>query len=150
MVVEIRLVELLKMPDKPYAHRTVTQKLGIIPGVYVAIDDTLKLLGAHLLREVQQASGRPLGDGNCSPDVVLATIDSEADPAAVLTTWRLRIVPTGVIWLVTPKRSQRGYVPQDALIPMGRLAGMVDNKVCSVSDTLSAMRFVIPVINRPR
>jgi len=32
---------------------------------------------------------------------------------------------------------------QDTLIPFGLDAGLVDNKICSISDNESAMRFVI-------
>jgi len=48
----------------------------------------------------------------------------------------------------TAKRGQRSasgmdYLNQSDLIPLGLAAGLVDNKICSVSDTESAMRFVI-------
>jgi len=65
------------------------------------------------------------------------------DVVRVLSTWRARIDPAGGIWLLTPKRGQPGYVDQRELILAGPSAGLVDNKICSVDDTTSAMRFVI-------
>nr|MBA2451381.1 DUF3052 family protein [Chloroflexota bacterium] len=68
---------------------------------------------------------------------------------ALLETWKPRLQPNGGIWLLTPKRGQPGYVDQRELIAAGLAAGLVDNKVCSVSDTTSAMRFVIRKADRP-
>ncbi len=71
------------------------------------------------------------------------------DVVALLQHWRSRLEPAGGIWLLTPKRGQPGYVDQRDLIAAGLAAELVDNKVCSVSDTTSAMRFVIRKRDRP-
>jgi len=49
----------------------------------------------------------------------------------------------GVVLLLSPKREQPGYVDHRALIDAGPDARMVDNKSCSVSGTVSGIRFVI-------
>ena len=45
--------------------------------------------------------------------------------------------------MLTPKRGQVGYIDQRELILAGPAARVVDNKTCSVSETLSGIRFVI-------
>jgi hypothetical protein len=50
--------------------------------------------------------------------------------------------------VLTPKRGLPGYVNTADLIPLGAAAGLVDNKVCSVSERVSGMRFVIRRVDR--
>ena len=52
-------------------------------------------------------------------------------------------------YIADGRHLQPGYVDQNDLIAAGGPAGLVDNKVCSVSDTVSAMRFVIRRVDRP-
>jgi hypothetical protein len=135
------------MPDKDYSHRDVVDKLGIKPGhaVIVAsngyVDDGLQV-------RIAERAGRALAEADELADVVLADIGDRDDPVAVLARWKPRLQPAGGIWLLTRKRGQPGYVDQRGLIDAGGPAGLVDNKVCSVSDTLSAMRFVIRRVDR--
>jgi hypothetical protein len=135
------------MPDKDYSHRDVVDKLGIKPGHAVIlasngyVDDGLR---GRILERV----GRELADADEPADVVLVDVDDRDDPVAVLARWKFRLQPTGGLWLLTRKRGQPGYVDQRALIDAGGPAGLVDNKICSVSETLSAMRFVIRRVDR--
>ena len=80
--------------------------------------------------------------------MVLVGADASTDVEAVLKRWRQRLDQAGGIWLLTPKRGQPGYVDQTELILTGPAAGVVDNKICSVSDTLSGIRFVIRKADR--
>jgi hypothetical protein len=130
------------MPEKDYSHRDVLDKLGIKPGqaVIVAseayVDDGLR---ARIVERV----GRGLAEADEPSDVILADVGGQDDPVAVLTRWKTRLQPAGGIWLLTRKRGHPDYVDQRELIDAGGPAGLVDNKICSVSDTISAMRFVI-------
>jgi hypothetical protein len=58
------------------------------------------------------------------------------------------IKPDGALWLIRPKGSQR--VTEGAVMAAGKAAGFVDVKVVAFSPTHSALKFVIPVKNRPR
>jgi len=75
--------------------------------------------------------------------MVLASVNETTDVCDVLTRLKSRLKTSGAIWLLTPKRGQPGYVDQRELIAAGKQAGVVDNKVCSISPLISAMRFVI-------
>jgi hypothetical protein len=135
------------MGEKDYSHRRVVDKLGIKPGHLLAFDEAAFQLEPWLRRDAEeQAGGVKRGE---AADVVLATVDAEADPVRLLLAWKERIEPGGGIWLLSPKRGQPGYVDQNELIEAGKAAGLVDNKVCSISDEVSAMRFVIRKVDRP-
>ena len=91
-----------------------------------------------------------MGDGSESANVVLITADASTDVVRLLGEWKGRIRSAGGIWVFTPKRGQPGYVNGTDLIGMGAAAGLVDNKTCSVSQTISGMRFVIRLRDRAR
>lgn len=137
------------MPDKDYSHRDVVDKLGVKPGYAVAFVAAAGPLDGALRERILRRVGRPPADDGEPVDLVLATSDVATDAVALLGCWTPRLRPTGGIWLLTPKRGRPGYVDQRALIAAGLAAGLVDNKVCSVSDTTSAMRFVIRKADRP-
>jgi hypothetical protein len=123
----------------------VVDKLGIRGGDAVAFvgpaDDELK-------RRVLARTDRPPVGSDEPADVVLIWADASTDATAALGQWKARIQSAGGIWLLTPKRSQAGYVDQRDLIGAGLAAGLVDNKSCSVSDTTSGLRFVIRKTDR--
>jgi hypothetical protein len=93
-------------------------------------------------------TGRQAAEDDERVDVVLVGADASTDVETVLRAWRARLEPAGGIWLLTPKRGQRGYVDQRELILQGPAAGVVDNKICSVDETTSAIRFVIRKTDR--
>jgi len=132
-----------------YSHRDVLDKLGIKPGDAVSFVEVAGPLDGTLRERVLERVVRePAGYGE-AVNVVLASVDSAMDIAPLLREWKARIVPSGGIWLLTPKRGLPGYIDQRDLIPAGIAAGLVDNKTCSVSGTSSAMRFVIRKADRP-
>jgi hypothetical protein len=107
-------------------------------------------IDTSLRERVVARAGRPVADPGEVLDVALVAVDGDADLVEVLGHWKDRMNLAGGIWLLTPKRGQPGYVHEQALIAAGQAAGLVDNKVCSVSETTSAMRFVIRRTDRGR
>lgn len=136
------------MPEKPYHDRSILDKLGIQPGHAVAFANAVGDLAPDLPQRILDRTGREPDREGEALDLVLAVINETTDAVALLTTWRPRIKPNGGIWLLTAKRGQPGYIDQRELITAGQLAVMVDNKGCSISSTVSAMRFVIRRENR--
>jgi hypothetical protein len=134
--------------ERDYSHRTVVDKLGIKPGFAVAFDAAPVPIDADLRSRALAQTGRGEAADDEPADVVLVGADTSTDVVPVLKGWRQRIDQAGGIWLLTPKRGQPGYVDQRDLILAGPSAGLVDNKICSVSDTISAMRFVIRKADR--
>jgi hypothetical protein len=137
-----------RQPERDYGHRDVVDKLGIKPGFAVAFVVAPREIDAELRARALSRAGRDAAADDEPADVVLIGADDSSDALAVLTTWRSRIDQAGGIWLLTPKRGQPGYVDQRELIEVGPGAGLVDNKICSVDGTTSAMRFVIRKIDR--
>jgi hypothetical protein len=139
----------LAQRERDYSHRDVVDKLGIKPGFAIAFDESPASIDPDLRARACAKAGRHESRPDDERfDVVLVGADASTDVEAVLKKWRSRIDPAGGIWLLTPKRGQRGYVDQRELILAGPGAGLVDNKICSVSDTISAMRFVIRRVDR--
>jgi hypothetical protein len=136
-------------PERDYSQRDVVDKLGIKPGSAVAFAAEPVEIDADLRARALARSGRESGLKEDEPvDVVLIGTDVSTDVEAVLSTWRGRIDQAGGIWLLTPKRGQPGYVDQRELIAAGPSAGVVDNKICSVDEHTSALRFVIRKTDR--
>lgn len=132
------------MPDKDYSHRDVTDKLGLKPGLAV------RVIGKgepSLLVRVREKIGRGFIRRGLA-EVILFWPKTAEEILPTLAELKSAIVPNGGVWIITAKKKQTsasgmGYYNQDQLIPLGKAAGLVDNKICSLSDKESAMRFVI-------
>ena len=138
------------MPERDYSRRDVVDKLGVKPGHAVAFAAEGGTIDPALRERILTRAGRPPATPDEPVDVALVAVDDGIDATAVLARWKPRLDPAGGIWLLSPKRGQAGYVDQRALIAAGQAAGLVDNKSCSVSETTSAMRFVIRKADRPK
>jgi len=129
------------MAEKDYSHRDVTDKLGLKPGHVVRV---VGKGDKELLERVRVKTGRALSRSAKTPaDVILYWPRSADEIVPTLMELKKDIRPNGGIWAITVKNGFDGYIKQDSLIPMGAAAGLVDNKICSLSDRESAMRFVI-------
>jgi len=123
-----------------YSHRSVVQKLGVRPHERVEIVGDV---GAGLRRDVKQVLGRGLvRSGELDGAIVMVESVEEAEEA--FDEYRPRLRDTGYLWLITPKRGQEGYVNQMALVPGGKRRGLIDNKTCSIDESRSGIRFVVP------
>ena len=124
-----------------YAARDVTDKLGLKPGLAVRI---VGKADRALLVKVRAKIGRGFIPEKETADVVLYWAASDAEITRILRRLKRGIAPNGDIWVITFKKGKgKPYVIDRALIAAGLKAGLVDNKICSISDTQSAMRFVI-------
>jgi hypothetical protein len=122
-------------------------KLGIKAGMRVLAlgalpDDFLEELrgaGTTVVRRMPVSARAP------SIDMVFVMLDAvpafERLPVLART-----IVPAGAIW--TLRRKGNREVSEAATMAAGKRAGLVDVKVVSFSDTITAEKFVIPVANR--
>lgn len=143
----------LKVEDRAsrearYAARDVTDKLGLKPGFAVRV---VGRADRALSAKVRVKIGRALASEKERADVILYWASSDKEITAMLKKLKRAIVPNGGIWVITFKKGKgEPYVIDRALIASGLKAGLVDNKICSVSDTQSAMRFVIRREDRGR
>jgi len=123
-----------------YAAKDVTDKLGIKTGMAV------RAVGkgdSMLLDKVRAKVERPLVTARSKADLVLYWPRASVEITPTLRALKQAILPNAGIWVISAKKSGTPYLPDSLLIPLGLAAGLVDNKICSVSDTHTAMRFVI-------
>jgi hypothetical protein len=85
-------------------------------------------------------------------DVIIAFCTRRSELERRLPGWRTALDPDGGLWLAWPKRASG--VPTDLgdgiVRELGLGAGLVDNKVCAIDSTWSALRFVYRLADRPR
>lgn len=126
-----------------YAAKDITDKLGIKSG------DAVLIAGARdpaLVAKARAKAGRPAARAGELADVVLYWPKAAREITAQLRLLRKRMTESGGIWVISAKRERerkdRPYLGND-VIALGLAAGLVDNKICSISDDDTAMRFVI-------
>jgi len=63
-----------------------------------------------------------------------------------------QLAPSGMLWVSWPKKSSgvASDLDENIVRSMGLNAGLVDVKVCAVSDVWSGLKFVIPVKDRTK
>ncbi len=124
--------------DAGYSGTELRRKLGAEPGMRVAAiggpdDLPARLEGARVSRQLR---------GSFELIVFFATSQRslEVRLAAIL---RARDAG-GRVWIAWPKRSSGVHsdLDDDTVRRIGLASGLVDNKVCAIDDTWSALRFV--------
>jgi hypothetical protein len=120
--------------------RSRLDKLGVKPRSRVAVLGSFEpfFLAELSDRTSDVAKGRPKKDS----DLVFVAMSAKGDLAR-LRALRVTIKPEGGIWVVWPKG--RKEFTEDDVRAMGPSVGLVDVKVVAFSDTLSALKMVIPV-----
>jgi hypothetical protein len=125
--------------------RSRVEKLGIKEGADVlllGIEDD-----AAFVADVRGAGGRIRTSGTAQADMIFAVFRHRDDlrrlPALVA-----RLKANGVLWTLRPKGSQD--LTEREMMRAGQDAGLVDVKVVSFSEVLTAEKFVVPVARRGR
>jgi hypothetical protein len=132
-----------------YSGTRLPRKLGIKPGATVAwsgapagFDRTLGDLPADVT--VRSRVRGPL-------DVVVVFARRRTELVRRFDGARRALTPAGGLWVAWPKKSS-GVATDLTFETVQRLGldtGLVDNKVCAIDDTWSALRFVHRVADRP-
>lgn len=119
-------------------------KLGIKPQSTVV---ALHIADDGLLADVTARAGavRRTRRGKAA-DVVLLGVEAVADLEALDGLEKV-IQPAGAVWIVYPKG--RKDIREADVMAAARAAGWKDNKTCRVSETHTALRFVLPLTARP-
>jgi hypothetical protein len=128
------------MPDADYSHRSLADKLGLRPGMRVRVSGDV---GDALLEDAAERVGGSIALSK-DLDVVIRGVASVGEAEDLFERLRPTLADHSAIWLVTRKKGHAKYVKQEDLIPLGKSFELVDNKICSVDDEHSAMRFVVP------
>lgn len=126
--------------------RSLVDKLGLKPGQKVAVlgvDDPV------FLREATMRLGAaPATQPGSGLDIIFYAAD-RASELAKLKSLKSRLRPAGAIWVVS-RKGKTATIKDVDVMAAARAAGLVDNKVCSFSETHTALRVVIPLAARSK
>ena len=133
-----------------YSGIPLPQKLGI------GEDDAVALIGAPGWLEDTLAAVPGVAemhtdlDGDALFDVIVVFVSWRAELEAELDRLRERMAPACGLWVAWPKKAAK--VPTDmsdnVVREVALPTGLVDNKVCAIDETWSALRLVIRRENR--
>ena len=133
-----------------YSGTPLPQKLGI------GEDDAVALIGApgwleDTLAVVPEVAEMHTDlDGDALFDVIVVFVSWRAELEAELGRLRERMAPACGLWVAWPKKAAK--VPTDmsdnVVREVALPTGLVDNKVCAIDETWSALRLVIRRENR--
>ncbi len=133
-----------------YSGTPLPKKLGIKDGFRVALlytpaDVTSELRAALAkCRIVKPARG--------ALDFIFLFAKERVELEREVMTAARALAPAGMLWIAWPKKSSgvSSDLDENIVRGTGLGAGLVDIKVCAVTDVWSGLKFVIPVKDRPR
>ena len=133
-----------------YSGTPLVQKLGIKAGMRIAVRHPPAGFHAALSpwpdgAEITRPGGTPL-------DLVVLFTDRAAELEKDLARAAEALRPAGALWVAWPKKAAR--VPtdltEDRVRAIGLAAGLVDVKVCAVTEVWSGLKFVRRLADRTR
>lgn len=124
--------------------RSRIDKLGVKPGSRVAV---IGLDDREFEKEIRSRTADVAAKAKPESDLIFVFM-KEKKEIDRLRALRSAIKPEGGIWVVWPKG--RKEFREDDVRAAGPALGLVDVKVVSFSDTLSGLKMVIPVAQRPK
>ncbi len=129
-----------------YSETPLARKLGIQPRFRVALINLPAEVGAELKEELSEC--RVVKSGEL--DFVMIFSKVQRDLEREFSRFAIRLAPVGMLWVSWPKKSS-GVVTdltENEVRRIGLAAGLVDVKVCAVSEVWSGLKFVIRVKDR--
>ena len=131
-----------------YSGTPLPKKLGIKDDLRVALinvpsDVRSQLRDALAKCRVAKPVGVPL-------DFIFLFSKSRSDLEGQLREAVRTLTPAGMLWVAWPKKSSGVFtdLTEDVIRTIGLGAGLVDVKVCAVTEIWSGLQFVIPVKKR--
>ena len=131
-----------------YSGTPLPKKLGIKDGFRVALLDAPDDVRAELRDSLKNC--QIVKDGGKSLDFILLFSQSNADLVPRLKQAAKALAPAGMLWISWPKKASgvSTDLTENTIREIGLKTGLVDVKVCAVTDVWSGLKFVIPVKNR--
>jgi hypothetical protein len=131
-----------------YSGTPLAKKLGIRSQFRVAFFRLPPEVKTEL--EDNLAHCRAAGPGPL--DFVMIFVKSQAELRKQFPQFARQLAPAGMLWVSWPKKSSgvTTDVAENDVRGIGLEAGLVDVKVCAVSEIWSGLKFVIRVKDRPK
>jgi hypothetical protein len=126
------------MTEKSYEGRPLIDKLGIKPGMRVAV---LGVDDAVFMAELgERTNDITQGEALSGSDAIFLNVEGP-DDVRRLGELRRQIEPNGAVWAVF-RKGRREFNENDVL-RLGLESGLVDVKVVRFTDTHTALKFVV-------
>jgi hypothetical protein len=133
-----------------YSGTALHKKLGIRPQFRVALPG----LPADVRADLKAALGdcRIATNGRGPLDFAMIFVKGQADLKKDFSRYSKQLAPAGMLWVSWPKKSSgvATDLTENEVRTIGLEAGLVDVKVCAVSEIWSGLKFVIRVKDRPK
>jgi hypothetical protein len=132
-----------------YSGTPLAKKLGIKDNFRLALLHVPDDVKAELRDAFGTCHSKHIADKNL--DFIFLFAKSRAGLELELLAAAEALAPAGMLWISWPKKSSgvATDLTDDVVRQSGLDAGLVDVKVCAVTDVWSGLKFVIPVRNRP-
>ncbi len=131
-----------------YSGTPLPKKLGIKDGFHVRLLNVPK----EVLTELKSALSRCESaiDGKKPLDFIMTFTKSKTELSKQFGSLSLQLAPSGMLWISWPKKSSGVLtdVNENMVREIGLAAGLVDVKVCAVTDVWSGLKFVRRVKDR--
>jgi len=131
-----------------YSGTPLPKKLGIKPGFRVALDKMPREVKAEL--KAALADCEDVSDSKTPLDFVMIFTKSIAELTKEFRRMNSQLAPSGMFWVAWPKKSSgvATDLNDNVVREIGLAAGLVDVKVCAVTDVWSGLKFVRRVKDR--
>jgi hypothetical protein len=130
-----------------YSGTPLPKKLGINPGFRAQFANPPKELLAELAEPLAECKILKQGNGL---DFAMLFTKSRAELTKEFSRIAILLNPTGMLWVSWPKKSSgvATDLNENVVREIGLKAGLVDVKVCAVTDIWSGLKFVRRVKDR--
>jgi len=130
-----------------YSGTPLPKKLGIKAGFRVRLANAPADVRAELREALAECTVAKLGD---ALDFAMIFSKSRSELATEFSRMARRLAPAGMLWISWPKKSSgvTTDVDENAVRGIGLDAGLVDVKVCAVTEVWSGLKFVRRVKDR--
>jgi hypothetical protein len=124
-----------------YSGTPLPRKLGIKPGFHVLLVNVPDEVRAELSEALAECS---IDDRKSSLDFVMLFTRSRSELTKEFSRMTKQLAPAGMFWVSWPKKSSgvATDVDENVVREIGLTAGLVDVKVCAVTDVWSGLKFV--------
>lgn len=133
-----------------YSGTPLAKKLGIKDNFRIALLHVPGDVKTELREAFENCRLTPLKSAGL--DFIFLFAKSRAALSLDLMPAAEALAPAGMLWIAWPKKSSgvSTDLTENVVRSSGLDAGLVDIKVCAVTEVWSGLKFVIPVKNRPK
>ena len=137
-------------PTAGYSGTPLPNKLGIKDGFRV----TLLEMPPDVRRDLKDALAacKTAKEGEHELDFVMIFVKTQTELKPRIAEFAKRLAPAGMLWVSWPKKASgvATDLTENEIRGIGLACGLVDIKVCAVSEVWSGLKFVIPLKKRPK